>query len=335
MKKGIAVAGTIVVDTLKDVDFYPGIGMLANILSVGKSTGGCVCNTLVDLARLDNDLNLYALGKVGKDGDGEFVMESLSRNGINLDGIVTGGVTGFTDVMNVASTGERTFFHSRGANDEFCIDDIDIGKMSQYQLLHVGYVLLLKQLDEESPRGTRLAELLQKAQQLGVKTSIDLASSASFNCGNKVVSALKYCNFAVMNEIEACAVANLAPRENGEIVEKNIRAALEFLIDCGVSDCAVIHAPEGSFAMSRDKTYHKQGSLVLPNGFIKGTVGAGDAYCAGFLYAVTVKHMSIDEALDFATCVAACNLTCSDACGGIRNFEETIQFGKNFSRRKI
>lgn len=335
MTKGIAVAGTIVVDEIKDVDFYPGKGMLANILSIHKSTGGCVCNTLADLSRLDGNLSLYALGRVGEDDNGEFVKSSLQKYGINIDGIVTSGATGFTDVMTVASSGERTFFHCRGANDDFCVEDVDIEAMTKYALLHVGYILLMKSMDAAGNGGTRLSELLCQAQRLGVKTSIDMASSSNGDYNGKVTPALKYCNYAVMNEIEACAVAGVSPRRNGKIIEKNIRKALEYMISYGVSDCAVIHAPEGCYAMSGDKTFYKKGSLVLPDGFVKGTVGAGDAFCAGFLYAVTVKSMGVEQALDFASIVAACNLSCSDACSGIKSFDETVEFGKKYSRRSI
>lgn len=335
MTKSIAVAGTIVADEIKDVDFYPDKGMLANILSVTKSTGGCVCNTLIDLSRLDNDLRLYALGRVGEDGNGEFVKSRLKENGVNVDGIVTKGSTGFTDVMNVFGSGERTFFHCRGANDDFCIEDVDRESIKKYDLLHVGYVMLMRSMDERFKNGTKLSSLLEYAQRHGVKTSVDLASGADCDYKEKVVPVLKHCNYAVMNEIEACAIAGVSPRINGALAEENIRFALSYLIDCGVSDCAVIHAPEGSFALAGDRTFCKRGSLELPEGFVKGSVGAGDAFCAGFLYAVTVHNYDVSSALNFAAAVAACNLSCLDACGGIKNYMQTLEFAKKYSRRKI
>lgn len=335
MSGSIAVAGTIVVDTIKEIDFYPSKGMLANILSVSKFTGGCVCNTLADLSLLDGNLKLYALGRVGDDDNGKFVKSSLRGYGINVDGIVVNGVTGFTDVMNVAKSGERTFFHSRGANDDFCIEDVDFKSLSGCSLLHAGYISLMKKLDEPFGEGTRLSSLLKRAQSFGVKTSVDVASSSDGDYASKAISALKYCNYAVMNEIEACAIAGVHPRVNGVLSAENICKALKFLIDCGVSDCAVIHAPEGGFAMDAKGTLYKAGSLVLPDGFIKGSVGAGDAFCAGVLYAVTVKNMPIDQALDFASVVGASNLSRADACSGVKDYLTTVEFGKKYPRRKI
>ena len=54
----------------------------------------------------------------------------------------------------------------------------------------------------------------------------------------------------------------------------------------GVNDLVVIHAPEGGYAMDRSRKYYQQESLKLPDGYIKGTVGAGDAFCAGILYSL-------------------------------------------------
>ena len=42
MDRGIAVAGNIIVDIVKNVDCYPQLGMLANIRSLAPAIGGCV-----------------------------------------------------------------------------------------------------------------------------------------------------------------------------------------------------------------------------------------------------------------------------------------------------
>lgn len=42
MDRGIAVAGNIIVDIVKNVDCYPQLGMLANIRSLSPAIGGCV-----------------------------------------------------------------------------------------------------------------------------------------------------------------------------------------------------------------------------------------------------------------------------------------------------
>ena len=59
-------------------------------------------------------------------------------------------------------------------------------------------------------------------------------------------------------------------------------------------------------------------SLKLPQGYIKGTVGAGDAFCAGCLYAI--YHGYDDHAmLEFASGAAACNLAAEDSVSGMKD----------------
>ena len=66
-------------------------------------------------------------------------------------------------------------------------------------------------------------------------------------------------------------------------------------------------------------------SLKLPDGYIKGSVGAGDAFCAGVLYGLT-KGMPEKEILEFASGAAACNLSEKDSVSGMRQKADIIKF---------
>ena len=57
-------------DNLKVVESYHERGMLTNIISTSKAVGGCVSNTLIDLAIIDKKLPLTAIGRVGDDENG-------------------------------------------------------------------------------------------------------------------------------------------------------------------------------------------------------------------------------------------------------------------------
>ena len=72
-------------------------------------------------------------------------------------------------------------------------------------------------------------------------------------------------------------------------------------------------------------------SLDLPKGFIKGSVGAGDAFCAACLYGLWQGY---DEAhiLSFASCAAACNLTAADSVSGMRPAAEIEQMNAQYRR---
>ena len=102
--------------------------MLANITAVSQAVGGCVPNTAIDAATMDPDLPISVYGRVGDDAYGQYVTAQMAAKGIDVSHVlVTPGVpTSFSDVMSDRSSGERTFFHARGANALFSPADIDI-----------------------------------------------------------------------------------------------------------------------------------------------------------------------------------------------------------------
>jgi sugar/nucleoside kinase (ribokinase family) len=80
MKKGICVAGNAIVDLLYPIESYPNEGELTTIQEDGikKSTGGALCNVIVDLAKLDPELPLVAIGQIGKDENAQLIKETLN-----------------------------------------------------------------------------------------------------------------------------------------------------------------------------------------------------------------------------------------------------------------
>ena len=124
-KKGIAFVGNILVDIVKNVDHYPLCGTLVNIRGLSMSVGGCVPNTAIDLTRIDRTLPVKAIGKVGTDENGRFVVSEMQKNGIDVTAVCydKDTATGFTDVMSVPS-GERTFFCKKADPQFAAVHDI-------------------------------------------------------------------------------------------------------------------------------------------------------------------------------------------------------------------
>lgn len=338
MIKKVAVLGSILVDTIKMIDFYPSKGMLCKVKSMSKCVGGCVPNTAIDLARLGG-IDVNAFGYVGRDADGEYVVGRLKSEGVDVSGIkiLDEQLTSFTDVMTLESSGERTFFSSPGANALFDLGDFFEG-IKDCGIAHVGYLLLLDKMDATDVEyGTVMARRLHELQKMGVKTSIDVVSESGDRFSKIVTPALKYCNYAVVNEIEAGMVAGIPMRDvSGGLIKENIQKILEYFIKCGVEK-AIIHCPEAGFSLSREnvsegKSFIFVPSLELPEGYIKGTVGAGDAFCAGILYSLC-NGFSDERALEFASCSSAMNLSATDSIEGATDYKTTDAL-KNMYKRK-
>lgn len=320
MKNGITFAGNILVDVVKTITGYPSPGMLANITAVSQAVGGCVPNTAIDIAKLDPTVPVSAWGRVGDDAYGQYVTEQMAAHGIDVSHVlVTPGVpTSFSDVMSDLSTGERTFFHARGANACFSPADVDTAALD-CGIFHIGYILLLDLMDEaDEAYGTALARLLASVQKRGIRTSIDVVSDATGRFREKIVPALRYCDYAIMNEIEGCGVSGLDPRNpDGTICEDAMRATMEQMLALGVRDRVILHSKEAGFMLTADGSYYSNPSVVMDPEQIAGSVGAGDAFCAGCLYGL-LTAMPDEDLLPFAAAAAVCSLTAPDSVSGMQ-----------------
>lgn len=320
MRKGIAIAGNVIVDTVKVIDFYPKSGMLANITEVGRGVGGCTTNTIIQLAKIDESMDLFAFGMVGDDANGKYIVGMLTEHGVSVEGVKTNAdvYSSFTDVMNAADDKSRTFFHARGANAVFGIDDIDFDNMNA-KFFHIGYALLLDAFDAPDEQfGTVMARALAIAKQKGMVTSMDAVSVNSNRFAKIVTPSLKYCDNLIINEVEASMTCSLPVRKDDVLSEDYLKAVCENLLSKGVAKLVVIHAPEAACAMDKAGKFTFVPSLKLPSDFIKGSVGAGDGFCAGMLYSL-YKDYAIEDALLFSAGAAACNLSEFNSTDGMRN----------------
>ncbi len=327
MGKGICVAGNMIVDILYPTNGWPKQGQLVKIQDgIDRSTGGAVCNTIIDLAKLDPEMPLYAMGRVGKDAEGDLILQKMGEHkNINCDSVIQEGISAFTLVLADQISKERTFFCYLGANDEWNEDDIDWDKLD-CNILHVGYILLLKALDQEDAEyGSKMARLLHSAREHGIKTSVDVVSEASDRFVKLVPPALKYTDYCIINEIEAGQTTGIPLRdENDQLIYENLPRALKAMKELGVTTWAVIHTPEGGFGLDENDNYIAKDSLHLPEGYIKGSVGAGDAFCAGVLCAA--EHGDkLEDAIILGIASAAASLSEASATDGMRSEAEVLK----------
>lgn len=320
MPAGIAVAGSVLVDKINEISAYPKLGELTQIQAVSMAVGGCVPNVAIDLKRVAPDLTVKAVGKIGADEEGTFVKKTLSDNGVDVNFIVESDKkTSFTEVMSVKG-GQRTFFTYPGASAEFGADDVPVYALN-VKMLHLGYFLLLDKIDNGDGE-----KILRLAQEAGIKTSIDLVSENSDRY-SLVLPCLKYVDNVIINETEAGQITGIEPKR------ENLRAIAEKIKSYGVKERVVIHTPEVGVCLS-EKGFTAVPSYALPDGFIKGTTGAGDAFCAGCLLGI-YREDDDETILSFASATAVSALSSADAIGGMRAEEEIKKLVQGFERRKI
>ena len=337
MGKKITFCGNILVDSVKTIASWPEKGMLVRITDVKRAVGGCVCNSGIDLKTLDPSVAVQALGKVGADDAGDFALSVLEAKGLDCSLVkrVDGVPTTFTDVMTVERTGERTFFNMHGADSRLTLDDVDVSRLD-CDIFHLGYLLLLDGLDApDAAYGTQAARLLAKVQAAGIKTSVDIVSEQSDRFLKVVRPALKYCDYLVVNEIEGALAAGLPCRgTDGMISADALTTIAEALSGLGVREKVVLHCPEMSVCCGSDGATSVVPSLELPDEWIKGSVGAGDAFCAGMLYSF-LTGMPDEEGMRLASCAAAANLSATDSISGALSLAKTRELEKRFDRKRL
>lgn len=332
MRKGICCAGNMIVDITYPIETWPRQNELTHITDgIQSSTGGSVCNTITDLARLDPSLPLAASGFAGHDAEGDFILKELRKYpNIDLSMVKRNGRTSFTAVMSNNQTKERTFFQHAGANARYGEEHIDWDALD-VDILHIGYILLLPNLDApDAEYGTKMARLLHRAQSQGIRTSIDVVSEAGDRFAHVVVPALRYTDYCIINELEAQQITGVMLRDKyGVLHPEHMGKALETLFALGVSTWAVIHCPEISCGLDAAGNFCEQPSLSLPEGYIQGTVGAGDAFCAGTLYGAEMGW-SLPKALHLAACAAAASLSQVGASDGVGTVREVLSLYEQY-----
>ncbi len=328
-RRGICAAGNLIADIMHRIERYPARGELTSIIGRREMTvGGLACNVPLSLAMLDDQLPVFAAGRIGDDAEGRLILSHFAAHGnIDAGGVLIGaGETSYTLVLNDLHSGERTFFTARGAGAQFDVDDVDLDRLPA-KIFHAGYVLLLDSLDGEDPEyGTRMASLLAKARGRGMRTSIDVVSESGGRFSRLVPPAMKYADYCIINEYEAQQVTGVPLRDaSGGLLAESIPEALRKMKGFGVSSWAVIHCPEGAFGLDESDRFIGLPCLMLPPGYIRGTTGAGDAFCAGVLYGAH-EDLPLMDALRLGTAAAACSLGGPDCASAIKKAPEALAF---------
>jgi len=331
-RKGIVCAGNWLVDRVKIIDRLPGQGMLGSIISETLGSGGAPFNVLVDLAKMGAGFPLAGLGVIGRDGGADYIRSICQPLGIDISGLVAldGMATSYTDVMTDSQTGVRIFYHYRGANALFAPEHVPVAKLKA-RIFHLGYLLLLDAMDKPDPAfGTVAAGLLKSCREAGMKTSVDVVSEESDRFRKLVPAALPFTDYLILNEIEAGRTTGVQVRDGkGGLIPEGIIKAVDILFKLGKMELAAVHMPEGVYLKTRDGRRYSQGSLKVPQAYIKGTVGAGDAFCAGMLYGLH-EGWDAEKTLRLGSCAAAACLSRPGATEGLAPLKEVLKLADRF-----
>ncbi len=257
--------------------------------------GGNGANSAYVLAKLGA---LVALGSaIGQDSAGDLLYQPLETIGVDLRGLCRHPVAA-TSVTTVISdeAHNRFAFHHAGSSHAFAPADLPPNVAQEARaLLIASYTLFLRW----RPQG--FADLLHQVKKQGGITALDIGPAVGEPARLAELTALLpdvdyfICN---AHELAVCCAV--------EETDAGLAQGMAQLLQAGVG-CVVIKCGAAG-ALVQQQLDEKP--LTVP-GFpvvTQGTVGAGDSFNAGFLYAVA-QGQDVPAATRFANGVAALVLT--------------------------
>lgn len=138
------------------------------------SLGGPVPNTGIGLQKLG--FNVKLCGKTGDDELSASLRAILGEERSRTFSVDPSGTSSYTVVLAVPGK-DRIFLHHNGVNATFGADDIDWEEAARVDLFHLGYPPGMKKLF--SSDGAELAEIMRRARELGLTTSLDMSLPAA------------------------------------------------------------------------------------------------------------------------------------------------------------
>jgi sugar/nucleoside kinase (ribokinase family) len=335
MRRGIIAGGNWIVDHHKVIDRWPEQDALVSIRRQSTGGGGAPYNVLKDLAHLGAPGPLAAVGLVGEDPDGLAIIADCRAHGIDVSRLrsTPAVATSYTDVMTVESTGRRTFFHQRGANALLGPEHFDFTG-TPAKILHLGYLLLLDRLDELVDGRPLACEVLQRARQAGLLTSVDCVSEDSDRFGRIVTQALPEIDVLFANDFEAERLTGVRLRQDGRISGPAVAQAAGELLRQGVRSWVILHFPEAACAFSRNGVEVWQPSLRIPAEAIAGAAGAGDALAAGVLFGLH-EDWPMARCLELGVCAAGASLFHPSCTEGVRPAADCLYLARRFGYQEL
>ncbi|HUK85936.1 MAG TPA: carbohydrate kinase family protein [Candidatus Acidoferrum sp.] len=285
--------GALNVDVLFKVDRLAKAEEESFVEDYTEACGGSAANTVVALARLGCKTGF--IGKVADDREGKLQIDCFNKEGVDTSAIIqakkgkSGSVMGFVD-----KKGARTLYINSGVNDTIEPREIEYSYVSQTKFVHYSSFVGEKSL--------RAQKKLLAALSNDVKISFDPGS----------VYAQK--GFAAIEPIIRSSYVLMPNAVELELLtgETDYTEGADLMINAGVKIVAVKLGDKGCYVTNGEDRLSVEPFKVK----VVDTTGAGDAFCAGFLYGL-INKKSLFECGQIGNFVASKSVTAMGARAGL------------------
>ena len=226
-----------------------------------ESSGGSAANTMVGLSRLGCKVGF--VGKVAHDREGMILLEDFKKEGVSIEGVIhgdnghSGQVMGFVD-----NKGDRALYIDSGVNDTIVLEEIKVEYASDTKFLH-----FTSFVGEES---FKTQKRLLDAISEEVKISFDPGALYAMKGLPELEPILKRSYVVMPNAVELEHITG----------KEDYCSGADVLIGKGVGVVAVKLGANGCYVTDGRERIRVEAFKTN----VVDTTGAGDAFCAGFLY---------------------------------------------------
>jgi sugar/nucleoside kinase (ribokinase family) len=273
------------------------------------TVAGTAAGTSVDLAKLGADV--FAMGALGKDELGNFVVDTMERYGINTASLVRkAGVQTSATMLPIRPNGERPALHVIGANGELTFDDLDFDVISRSHYLHVGGTPLLKKLD-----GEPLSRVFQFARERNIVTTYDMLAIPGPDLLKTVEASLPWVDYFMPGLEEATMMSGLPDR----------RETIRYFLERGAKHTVFKMGGRGSSIAWLENGQVREILIPTYKVPVVDSTGCGDAYCAGFIVGLSMGW-DLEQAGRLGSAAGALVIQGLGSDAGIVDLEQTIEF---------
>ena len=306
-KLDVVVVGELNVDLiLVGLPSLPEMGQCKLSKDVQFTLGSASAIFASNIARLGKKVGF--VGKIGDDEFGNFILESLKRQQVDISHIIRDkkGKTGIC--VSLSFPDNYAMASYPGVRETMSIADVDFDYIKSARHLHMSSYYLQPMMIPGCP------ELFRTAKENGLSTSLDPDSDSTNTWSDNIFQVLDYVDIFLPNEREALKIIKC----------DDILLALEILAR-RINMVAIKRGRDGVIVQSLQQRLGAKAFEIE----VIDTTGAGDSFNAGFIYQYLNKA-GIEECMIWGNACAALSTT---KAGGTTAFP-TRQEAKTFIEKR-
>lgn len=263
----VALLGDVNIDQTLTVPAIPGPGGDVVASSQRTQIGGSATNTAIALRRAG--LRARLIARVGADPHADAARAALRDEGIDLDHLCVDPVEPTaTNIVLVTPDGERTMYAYRGANAALAPEHLRSDALDGASALHLsGYALLA------SPQREAALRAVACARRRGIPVTLDVPVAAAERAATATLALLHDLAVTMVGEAEARALTG-CPTTAAAVRELADRTPGRIAVKCGAAGSALV-------------TAGRRVDVPAMPVRVVDTTGAGDAFAAGVIVALT------------------------------------------------